>query len=231
MKRGVRFSHGVCHSRSVSVRTRARCRAISGIVVDCLCSALFFLASSAGRHKNACKQQSAEFEREGNSWRLELSPKGPAGEVELYLRLVSQDKPADYSVERCFRLRVLHPTDESLNRTQESNGRFLSAAAWSVTPLLQAEDVSSFSHQGFVALQATVWSPPQPAEEQDEVMVDAKPLCHICMAAPVSCLVRCCNAVKSCDACMQRQLNQQPAACPWCRVIITRSEVVFGVKL
>lgn len=181
------------------------------------------------RRDKAGVQYSPEFEREGDRWRLELSPNGPADQVELAIRLMSVDKPSGYSVDRCFQLCLLHPTEDWACRTQGSSEphRFRMFGAWTGGKL-QSEDVSQGSYKGFVALQATLWKPPPP---QDEQMADAKPICSICMTRAVSCLVPCCKAVKACDSCMQRQLKQRSAKCPWCRASLSRNTIVFGIKM
>lgn len=109
---------------------------------------------------------SPEFERDGDRWRLRLVV-GRNGDVGLYLQLVSQNKPADYSVERCCRLRVLYPTDAERSQRQcAPKHRFPPSLLfrvneeWGVRRLLGADKVSDFLHKGWLTLQATVWIPP-----------------------------------------------------------------------
>lgn len=107
-------------------------------------------------------QYSPSFEREGDIWRLRLKPIDSDGDVWLHLELASKDRRAGYSVARCFRLRVLHPTDASLTRLAEWDPpkQFTLRTAWGSCTMLIKNDVNKFLHKGFVTLQAVVWKPP-----------------------------------------------------------------------
>lgn len=164
MSQAMIFSLGVYHSTSVSSNHESAQHAC------CSRSQLTFalppsvLAVVAGRSDNVGVQYSPSFEREGDSWRLKLMPIDPDGEVQLYLELVSQGRPADYSVDRWYRVRALHPTDASRSVWMPSSGflgphRFVQAFGFGIVSLLEATHVADFSHSGFVTLQAVVWKP------------------------------------------------------------------------
>lgn len=146
--------------------------------LSCCCLSV----SAPVRLDKAGVQQSAEFEREGDSWQLKLYPAGGAGDVDLSLQLASEDRPADYLVERCYLLRVLHPTnaDRSVWRPAPVNGvrvpyPFFADTEWTHARLIEAADVDDFVHKGHLTLQAVVW---QPTEEQIKAAANNRNYLH-----------------------------------------------------
>lgn len=111
------------------------------------------------RDSNTDDQLSAVFNRDGENWRLRLTPFDANGRVRLQLQLASQGKPVDYGVERCFSLRALHPTDPNRSIWSRSfPARFEQSGGWSATRL-KRDEIAAFSHNGSVTLQAVVWTP------------------------------------------------------------------------
>jgi len=196
---------------------------------------------TAGRREKAGRQLSHAFEREGDLWQLRLDPIAEDRNVGLYLKLLAEDKPADYSVERCFSLRVLHPTDADRSQWTPclQPDRFhREPNSWGFDSFLSKAEVSSFSHKGMVTLQAVVWKPPiaaaaapaaqppHPTEVKEE-----PPSCAVCYSNPPSVLLRCCNTVRTCGECIDRVLNERRLRCPLCREHIDDSRVIRGLRM
>lgn len=205
-------------------------------------------------------QFSPEFEAEDDLWRLSLHPSGMAdspdihGDAALYLHLVPKARPNDYTVRRCFRLRVLHPTDERRSTERENVDTFSAVRniengantnfGWEA--MIRLENVPTLTHKDHIAIQAVVWTPPPeapqpeaaaaaapaPAVAANNVDAGAQIVCTLCAASPVSCLVTCCRALSACDGCILTLLHADNAAerrCPWCRHALAEDTVHFGV--
>lgn len=125
---------------------------------------LLLCCCAAGRRDKLDEQLSLEFEREGDTWQLRLVPANADGSVSLFLRLTSEDKTADYSVIRNWRLRALHPADAAQsvwkpNLDYTGPMPFVAQQDWGIPRLLAAADVAGFLHNGHVTLQAVIWKP------------------------------------------------------------------------
>lgn len=182
-------------------------------------------------------QWSPVFDRDGDSWQLQLKPINAKGDVELYLKLVSKDRPADYRGDRCLRFTALHPLVAWASQSLESgeSAPFVpQGQVWGYDQSVKWEHVSNLLHNGWLTIQALVWKTEEEErkkeEEKEETKEKDKAECSICMSAPAACLLRCCNSVKSCDACIEKLLEKRRPMCPFCRSHLCRDNVAFSVQ-